>query len=46
MQRLFAAYDVQTPIFLPAGIICLVAIIPSLLLEGRKPSPYIVRTSR
>jgi MFS family permease len=42
---IFAAHDVYTSIFLAAGIICLVAIIPSLLLEGRKPSPYVVRTS-
>ena len=43
---IFAAHDVYTSIFLAAAIICLVAIIPSLLLEGRKPSPYVVRTSR
>lgn len=43
---IFAAHDVYTSIFLAAGIVCLVAIIPSFLLEGRKPSPYIVRTSR
>jgi hypothetical protein len=42
----FAAHEVYTSIFLAAGIICLVAIIPSLLLEGRKPSLYAVRTSR
>jgi MFS family permease len=43
---IFAAHDVYTSIFVAAGIICLVAIIPSFLLEGRKPSPYVVRTSR
>jgi MFS family permease len=42
----FAAHEVYTSIFLAAGIICLVAIIPSFLLEGRKPSLYAVRTSR
>ncbi len=42
----FAAHEVYTSIFLVAGIICLVAIIPSFLLEGRKPSLYTVRTSR
>jgi MFS family permease len=43
---IFAAHEVYTSIFLAAGIICLVAIIPSFLLEGRKPSLYAVRTSR
>jgi MFS transporter, DHA2 family, triacylglyceride efflux pump len=42
----FAAHEVYTSIFLAAGFICLVAIIPSFLLEGRKPSLYAVRTSR
>lgn len=41
----FAAHDVYTSIFLAAGVLCLVAIIPAFLLEGREPSPYIVRTS-
>jgi MFS family permease len=41
----FAAHQVYTSIFLAAGFICLVAIIPSFLLEGRKPSLYAVRTS-
>jgi len=43
---IFAAHEVYTSIFLAAGIVCLVAIIPSFLLEGRKPSLYAVRTSR
>ena len=42
----FAAHEVYTSIFLAAGFICLVAIIPSFLLEGRKPSLYAVRTSK
>jgi MFS family permease len=42
----FAAHQVYTSIFLAAGFICLIAIIPSFLLEGRKPSLYAVRTSR
>jgi MFS family permease len=41
----YAAHQVYTSIFLAAGFICLVAIIPSFLLEGRKPSLYAVRTS-
>ena len=35
-----AAHDVFTSIFLAAGILCLVAIVPAFLMEGRKPSPY------
>jgi len=42
----FAAHDVYTSIFLAAGIVCLIAIIPSLLLEGRKASPYTVRSRK
>ena len=38
----FAGHEVYTSIFLAAGIICLVAIIPALLLEGRKSSPYVI----
>jgi MFS transporter, DHA2 family, triacylglyceride efflux pump len=41
-----AAHEVYTSIFLAAGIVCLVAIIPSLLLEGKKPSLYAVRSSK
>ncbi len=37
-----AGHDVYTAIFLAAGIICLVAIIPALLLEGKKTSPYAI----
>jgi len=38
-----AAHDVYTSIFLIAGVLCLVAILPACLLEGRKPSPYTLR---
>ena len=38
----FAGHEVYTAIFLAAGIICLVAIVPALLLEGKKPSPYVI----
>jgi hypothetical protein len=41
-----AAHEVYASVFLAAGIVCLVAIIPSFLLEGRKPSLYAVRTSK
>lgn len=41
-----AAHDVFTSIFLAAGVLCLVAIIPACLLEGRKPSPYTVMQAR
>ena len=43
---IFAAHEVYTSVFLAAGIICLIAIIPSIMLEGRKPSLYTVRTSK
>ncbi len=36
----FAAHDVYTSIFLIAGVLCLVAMLPACLLEGRKPSLY------
>jgi MFS family permease len=40
-----AAHDVFTSIFLAAGVLCLVAILPACLLEGREASPYtVVRT--
>jgi MFS family permease len=42
----FAAHEVYSSIFLAAGFICLIAIIPSFMLEGRKPSLYTVRTSK
>jgi MFS family permease len=42
----FAAHEVYSSIFLAAGFICLIAIIPSFMLEGRKPSLYAVRTSK
>jgi len=42
----FAAHEVYTSIFLAAGFICLIAILPSIMLEGRKPSLYAVRTSK
>ena len=38
----FAGHEVYTSIFLAAGIICLVAILPALLLEGKKSSPYVI----
>jgi len=37
---LFAAHEVFTSIFLAAGIVCLIAIVPAFLMEGRKSSPY------
>lgn len=37
-----AAYDVFTSIFLAAGVLCLIAILPACLLEGREASPYTV----
>ncbi|GAC1362488.1 MAG: hypothetical protein NVSMB38_45450 [Ktedonobacteraceae bacterium] len=40
-----AAHTVYTDIFLAAGIVCLVALIPALFLEGRKLSLSSVRSS-
>ncbi|HLJ32410.1 MAG TPA: hypothetical protein VKU38_02115 [Ktedonobacteraceae bacterium] len=40
-----AAHDVYTAIFLAAGILCVIAIIPACFLEGKKLSPYLVRTT-
>ncbi|HEU5229253.1 MAG TPA: MFS transporter [Ktedonobacteraceae bacterium] len=39
-----AAHDVYSAIFLAAGVLCLVALVPAILLEGRKPSPYFIRS--
>jgi len=39
-----AAHDVYTAIFLAAGILCIVALVPAIFLEGRKPSPYFIRS--
>ncbi len=41
-----AAHDVFTSIFLAAGVLCLVAIVPACLLEGREPSLYTVVRAR
>jgi MFS transporter, DHA2 family, triacylglyceride efflux pump len=39
-----AAHDVYTAIFLVAGVLCLIAIVPAFFLEGKKLSPYLVRS--
>ena len=39
-----AAHNVYTAIFLAAGVLCLTAIAPALFLEGKKLSPYFVRS--
>lgn len=41
-----AAHDVFTSIFLAAGVLCLVAMLPAFLLEGRQASPYAVVRAR
>lgn len=38
-----AAHDVFTSIFLAAGMLCLLALLPACLLEGREPSPYTIK---
>jgi len=40
-----AAHTVYTDIFLAAGVICLIALLPALFLEGRELLPPPVRTS-
>ncbi len=41
-----SAHEVYTAIFLAAGVLCVIALLPALFLEGgRKPSPYVVRSS-
>jgi len=35
-----AGHEVYTSIFLAAGLLCLVAVVPALLLEGKRPSLY------
>ncbi|HEX7737697.1 MAG TPA: MFS transporter [Ktedonobacteraceae bacterium] len=37
-----AAHEVFTSIFLAAGVLCLIAMLPACLLEGREASPYTV----
>ncbi|HEV2582895.1 MAG TPA: MFS transporter [Ktedonobacteraceae bacterium] len=41
-----AGHDVYTSIFLAAGIITLVAVLPALLLEGKQASPYALSRSK
>ncbi len=38
-----AAHDVFTSIFLAAGLICLLALLPACFLEGREPSLYTLK---
>ena len=38
-----AAHDIFTSIFLAAGALCLLALLPACLLEGREPSPYAMK---
>ena len=40
-----SAHEVYTAIFLAAGVLCIVALLPACLLEGRKPSPYLARSN-
>ena len=41
---ILSAHEVYTAIFLAAGILCVIAIVPALFLEGRKPSPRVMRS--
>ncbi|MDQ2714538.1 MAG: MFS transporter [Chloroflexota bacterium] len=40
-----SAHEVYTAIFLAAGVLCLVALVPALFLLGREPTPYLDRTT-
>ena len=40
-----SAHEVYTAIFLAAGVLCVIALVPAIFLEGRKPSDYLVRSS-
>jgi len=41
-----SAHEIYTAIFLAAGVLCVIALLPALFLEGgRKPSPYVIRSS-
>ena len=40
-----AAHNVYTAIFLAAGILCLIALIPACFLDRKKLSPYLVRST-
>ena len=40
-----AAHNVYTAIFLAAGILCVIAILPALFLDGKELSPYLVRST-
>lgn len=40
-----AAHTVYTDIFLAAGILCVIAILPAALLEGSKPAPWLIRST-
>ncbi len=35
-----SAHEVYTAVFLAAGVLCLLAIIPALFMEGKRPSPF------
>jgi hypothetical protein len=40
-----SAHQVYTDIFLAAGMLCVIALLPALLMEGRKPSHTLVRST-
>jgi MFS family permease len=41
-----SAHEVYTMIFLAAGVLCLVALLPAFFLDGREPSPYFIRRNK
>src|SRR5215471_19126335 len=38
-----SAHEVYAAIFLAAGVLCLVAMLPAFFLDGRETSPYLIR---
>lgn len=40
-----SAHQVYTDIFLAAGILCVIAVVPALFLEERKPLPRLIRST-
>ena len=39
-----SAHEVYMAIFLAAGVLCIIALVLAFFLEGRKPSPYLIRS--
>ncbi len=42
---ILSAHEVYTAIFLAAGFLCIIALVPTLFLQGRKLSPRVMRST-